>query len=655
MSIERINDNLPTSSKISTLSEQLLEIFGLVKQAAFDKNEVEQLTTDFGLSRKYLRDQSLGHTLATYVGWTHIQAESGYSIWKYSPTNYKYNSLNELYLDDVVFENRGLADSEIATTFDNVYLDEGSVFTNNTTEAGTEDGTSFSLMNDTSDYLYVGLSTTFAGISFEFDSRGSNYTLECEYWNGSSWTSLDVSGATYEDDTSNFESDGRIYWTIPSNWATTSVNGLTKYWVRIFTSTVPTTVAEAFLIIPANSVVSLLKLSSTEIFNEDWAWCSYGTAIYVTIRNIGQSSYEGNYYITSASSSINKQNYFIHNHEFTSDYEDSTYVQTGIEPLIDTTLIPFDYSVMTATNFYDAIIEIYDITATGTTVNGAPLTKTGVDIKFNYDTDDFQLSGNNLQIKDIFEPTITLLSIAKGGTNSSSLTQNKFLYFNGTSIIASDYYNTDFATSSHTHTLDDLSNVSVNSGLIEGQIMVYDSATSLWRNTSDLLVLSTGNIKIGVSSYINYGSTEGSDGYGFRDNAGTIQWKNSTGAWADIGSGGGGATTLDELTDVFASSGLGDKDILAYDNGMSLWRNQTASELGLGKTRGTFVNGDLSTGVLTITHNLGLSAPYELKVTIFDNNGAEILGVDSIVGSTNSIVLTMTSFGTLSGTWGYEY
>jgi hypothetical protein len=330
MSISKINSNLPTTTKISNLSDQVLEIFGLVEKARFDKNEIDQLVTDFDLDRKYLRDVSLGHTLSTYSGWTHLHAESGYSLWKYSPTNYTYNSVNMLYLDDIDLENRGEANSESDTTFDKVFLDEGSVFTDNTTEAGTEDGTSFSLMNDTSDYLYVGLSSTFAGISFEFDTRGSNYSLEGEYWNGTAWTSIDISGATYTDDTSNFESDGRIYWDIPSNWTTTSVNSQTKYWVRISTSTTPVTTATAYIITPANSVISLLKMSSEEILDEDWAWCSYGTSIYVTIRNAGQSAYEGNYYITSSSTSINKQNYFIHNHEFTADYQDSTYISTGI-------------------------------------------------------------------------------------------------------------------------------------------------------------------------------------------------------------------------------------------------------------------------------------------------------------------------------------
>jgi hypothetical protein len=326
MSIKKINNNLPITTKISQLNDMIMELNGLIAQGKFDINEIDALYTATAEDRQFLRNQSLGNTLTTYSGWSHLYAEGGYSIWKYSPTNYEYNSVNQLYMDNKVLENRLEASSETATTFDSVFVYNGSTYSDNTTEAGTENGTSFNLLADTNDYLYVGLSTTFSGISFEFDVRGSNNTLYLEYWNGNVWTDLDISSADFVDDTSNLESDGRIYWTIPGNWVVTGVNGVSnKYWVRVSTTTTPVTTAKAFLVQPANSVISLLKLSSEEIFNEDWAWCSYGTAIYVTLRNTGNSAYEGDYFIASSSSSLNKQNYFISNHEFKADYADSTF------------------------------------------------------------------------------------------------------------------------------------------------------------------------------------------------------------------------------------------------------------------------------------------------------------------------------------------
>ena len=47
----------------------------------------------------------------------------------------------------------------------------------------------------------------------------------------------------------------------------------------------------------------------------------------------------------------------------------------------------------------------------------------------------------------------------------------------------------------------------------------------------------------GTSRYLNFGSTAGSSGYGFRDNAGTMEFKNTGGDWQGIGSGGTAAST----------------------------------------------------------------------------------------------------------------
>lgn len=71
-------------------------------------------------------------------------------------------------------------------------------------------------------------------------------------------------------------------------------------------------------------------------------------------------------------------------------------------------------------------------------------------------------------------------------------------------------------------------------------------------------------------------------------------------------------------------------------------------------TRGTFINSGLTAGKLTVTHNKALTAPYSAIVKVFDNSGKEVLP-DEITGATNSFEINLTSFGTLSGTWGYAY
>lgn len=69
--------------------------------------------------------------------------------------------------------------------------------------------------------------------------------------------------------------------------------------------------------------------------------------------------------------------------------------------------------------------------------------------------------------------------------------------------------------------------------------------------------------------------------------------------------------------------------------------------------RGTFVNADLSTGVLTISHLKALTAPYTVSVTIFNNSGVQVIP-DSVTGTTNNVAVDLTSYGSLTGTWGYE-
>ena len=41
----------------------------------------------------------------------------------------------------------------------------------------------------------------------------------------------------------------------------------------------------------------------------------------------------------------------------------------------------------------------------------------------------------------------------------------------------------------------------------------------------------------GSNRYLNFGAATGTDGYGLRDNAGTIEIKNNSGSWASIGGG----------------------------------------------------------------------------------------------------------------------
>lgn len=69
--------------------------------------------------------------------------------------------------------------------------------------------------------------------------------------------------------------------------------------------------------------------------------------------------------------------------------------------------------------------------------------------------------------------------------------------------------------------------------------------------------------------------------------------------------------------------------------------------------RGFFDNTDLTAGVLTITHNKGLTAPYMVNVVIFNNSNQQVLP-DLVTGAENSVAVDLSSYGAIAGTWGYE-
>ncbi len=90
------------------------------------------------------------------------------------------------------------------------------------------------------------------------------------------------------------------------------------------------------------------------------------------------------------------------------------------------------------------------------------------------------------------------------------------------------------------------------------------------------------------------------------------------------------------------------------DSATGLWVKTVQASVVASTINGTFVNGDLAAGVLTVSHGLGLSAPYAINIQVFDNNGNKIIP-DEITGANNSIAIDLTTYGALSGTWGYTY
>jgi hypothetical protein len=122
------------------------------------------------------------------------------------------------------------------------YNGAATTYTDNTTEAGTPGGTDFTLLANNTDFLYIGTTspTQFNRLLFGLKTLGaSKGALTWQYYNGA-WVALTVT-----DNTSSFSSRGAsVSFTTPTDWATTTINGTTCYWVRVScansTGTTPT-------------------------------------------------------------------------------------------------------------------------------------------------------------------------------------------------------------------------------------------------------------------------------------------------------------------------------------------------------------------------------------------------------------------------------
>ena len=90
--------------------------------------------------------------------------------------------------------------------------------------------------------------------------------------------------------------------------------------------------------------------------------------------------------------------------------------------------------------------------------------------------------------------------------------------------------------------------------------------------------------------------------------------------------------------------------LYAWDNINNVPIRLTTSNFisGVSAYRTSFTNANLSAGVLTVTHNIGNQY---VVVQVFDNNNNLIVPDNVAVTSTSVVTITLTSWGSLTGSF----
>ncbi len=122
-------------------------------------------------------------------------------------------------------------------------------YTDVTLEAQSPVGTSFTILNTTSHYLYLGHDERFDMAIFDVDTAGDLGALTWQYHNGVTWTTFIPGSGRFQLDPDDdfgsqydFSEDGAELFphNTVANWATVAINSITKYWIRVTTASVTT-------------------------------------------------------------------------------------------------------------------------------------------------------------------------------------------------------------------------------------------------------------------------------------------------------------------------------------------------------------------------------------------------------------------------------
>jgi len=95
----------------------------------------------------------------------------------------------------------------------------------------------WTILSSPGSMIYMGLSEgRFNELNFNLAQNGAGLTLQWEYWNGNTWSALNI----ISDGTNNLSQNGKVRFFPPANWEKTKINAdiTSAYYVRVSTSSV---------------------------------------------------------------------------------------------------------------------------------------------------------------------------------------------------------------------------------------------------------------------------------------------------------------------------------------------------------------------------------------------------------------------------------
>ena len=173
--------------------------------------------------------------------------------------------------------------------YDDSATDKYTNFTKEFSDRNTSTGSGTSLNTfATADFIYFGGYRRFRGLAVNVaNTNGTGSVATVKYWDGTAWTDITATDGTISG-AQTLGQDGLITWTVPTDWTTTTVNGVADlYWVRY---SVGTALDATVSIIEVYSLANLtLNSTNTDAEGQD----------YVLLQSNAQSLPPYRYYFDS--------------------------------------------------------------------------------------------------------------------------------------------------------------------------------------------------------------------------------------------------------------------------------------------------------------------------------------------------------------------